>query len=115
MSCGAAALSASTQRARLPSLLAGKTDVNGRLAETCGVGRVPRSDRARDRGPGNSSTSLEAVLGDLPGERIAMNPEDFCGLAEVSIGLREDVGDELLLELPLRVGIAHALRNHRVN
>src|SRR5688572_805292 len=71
-------------------------------------------------GPGRGSWQLNSgapqpVLGDLPTERIAVHSEQIGGLTQVAVGFGQDVADKLLLELPLRVFVAHAPRDHFID
>ena len=59
--------------------------------------------------------TAEAMLGDLPAERVPVHAEQVGRSAQVPVGFGEDVGDIPLLELPLRVFITDAARHHVVD
>ena len=57
----------------------------------------------------------EAVLGNLATQGIAVHSQQIGSLAQIAIGLPEDVADELLFELAMRVFVAHASRHHFID
>src|SRR5581483_4289034 len=63
----------------------------------------------------SSVVTLEAVLGDLAAERVAVHAEQVGGLAEIAVRAREHVRDEALLELALRILVADTLGHHFVD
>src|SRR5688500_13281312 len=73
-----------------------------RAAPTAAEGRCLRARRAR----------LNLQLLDLPRERIAMHAEGVGCLAEIALGLVDDAGEELLVELPACIPVMHAATHH---
>lgn len=60
----------------------------------------------------NSGLELDLMLFDLTGERVSMDAERIGGLAEVTVRLLDDAGDESLVELAHRVLVVDAFLDH---
>src|SRR3990170_4652171 len=89
-----AAVALSTHQARLPII----------------VWARPKSSRA-----GSASLAFQAVLGELPAERVAVNAQRLGGPAHVEPGARQHPRDVPPLELPQGVRIADSLGDHLVD
>src|ERR1051325_3376788 len=57
-----------------------------------------------------SSATAQAIFRHLPGERVAVDAEEIGRFSQVAVHLLQGLGDEPLLELPLRVLVANALQ-----
>src|SRR5262245_57084256 len=67
------------------------------------------------KGRGVSRGSLQPILRDLATERVAMHSQQVGSLSEITVCLEQHMGDELLLELAMRILVADALADHFVD
>src|SRR4051812_6318884 len=63
----------------------------------------------------NSPVSLDSVLGHLPRDRVAVQAEQFGGVADVSFRPLQRPRDEHLLELAARLVVQHTLLEQFLN